>query len=136
VRTVPSAPTFRVGDLVTVEVRLENGTNVGSVPFHLRYNPQILQYEAPAIEGPYLRQDGASTVFLANDASGGGEVVVGLSRMGGGAGVSGSGSLATFSFRATAPGRGALAFTAASVKDPQARNLPASFIGGSIAVTP
>jgi hypothetical protein len=29
-----------------------------------------------------------------------------------------------------------LTFTAASVKDPQARNLPASFVGGSIGINP
>jgi len=136
VRVVPSSPTYRVGDLVTLEVRIENGTNVGSVPFHLRYNPQMLQFQSPAQEGPFLASDGTSTVFLANDSGAGGEVVVGLSRMGGGTGVEGSGPLATFTFRATAPGRVPLTFTAASVKDPQARNMPASFVGGSIAIVP
>jgi hypothetical protein len=42
VRLVPSAPSFRVGDRLNVEIRIENATNVGSVPFHLRYNRQVL----------------------------------------------------------------------------------------------
>jgi general secretion pathway protein D len=136
VRMVPSSPSYRVGDAVVVEVRIENGTNVGSVPFHLRYNPQVLMFVPPAAEGPYLGQDGTGTVFLANDVAGGGNVVVGVSRMGGGEGVSGSGTVATFSFQAVAPGDCGFAFAAASVKDPLARNLPASFLSATVQVAP
>jgi general secretion pathway protein D len=136
VRVVPSSPTFRVGDTVVLEVRMENGTNVGSVPFHLRYNTQLLQYVDPASEGPLLGSDGTGTLFLARDSSGGGEIVVGLSRMGGGVGVNGSGSLGTFTFRAVKPGRAVFTFSGASVKDPQARNLPASFVSATVGIEP
>ena len=133
VRVVPSAPNYRVGDTVVIEVRIENGTNVGSVPFHLRYSGQTIQFVEPATEGPLLGSDGTGTLFLARDSSGG-ELVVGLSRMGGGSGITGSGTLATFSFRALAKGRTVFQFTGASVKDPQARNLPASFLGATIGI--
>ncbi len=135
VRLVPSAPSYRVGDRLTVEVRIENATNVGSVPFHLRYNRQVLEFIPPADQGPFLRSDGANTVFLAND-SGGGEVVVGLSRLGGGDGMSGAGTLATFQFQAINPGDCGFGWTSASVKDPQARNVPASFLTAPVAVGP
>jgi len=136
VRAVPSAPAYRAGDTIVIEVRLENGSNVGSVPFHLRYNPQLVQFIPPASEGSFLGGDGTGTIFLANDSSQGGEVVVGLSRMGGGAGASGSGTLATFTFKALKGPRVAFAFSGASVKDPQARNLPASFVSASVVVEP
>ena len=106
VRLVPSAPSFRVGDRVTVEVRIENATNVGSVPYHLRYNrTAVLEYVPPANQGPFLNSDGTNTVFLANDAPGGGEIIVGLSRLGGGDGMSGSGTLGVVPVSGHSPGR-------------------------------
>jgi len=125
-----------VGDRIVVEVRIENAQNVGSVPFHLRYNRQALEWIPPGTEGPFLGSDGVGTVFLANDAAGGGEVVVGLSRMGGGTGVSGAGSLAVFQFQAINPGDCGFAFVGASVKDPQARNVPATFLSAAAQVQP
>ncbi len=136
VRLVPSAPSFRVGDRVIVEVRIESATNVGSVPFHLRYNRQVLEFVPPANQGPFLNSDGANSVFLATDSAGGGEVVVGLSRLGGGDGMSGAGTLATFQFQAINPGDCGFAWIGASVKDPQARNLLASFLASPVAVEP
>jgi general secretion pathway protein D len=125
VRVVPTRTAYAVGETVAVDIVIENGANVGSVPFHLRFNAQALQYVPPATEGPFLRNDGTNTVFLSNDA--GGEIVVGLSRLGGGEGASGTGVLAHFEFLAVAAGDAGFAFTGASVKDPQARNLPAAF---------
>jgi len=136
VRLVPSLTSYRVGDRVSIEVRIENATNVGSVPFHLRYNRQVLEFVPPAIQGPFLNSDGANSVFLATDSGGGGEVVVGLSRLGGGEGVSGAGTLATFQFQAINPGDSGFAWVGASVKDPQARNLPANFLLSPVAVGP
>jgi hypothetical protein len=136
VRLVPSAPTFRVGDRVLVEVRIENATNVGSVPFHLRYNRQVLEFVPPATQGTFLNSDGANSVFLATESGAGGEVVVGLSRLGGGDGMAGSGTLATFEFQAINPGECGFGWTGASVKDPQARNLPATFLTAPVTVGP
>jgi hypothetical protein len=133
---VPSATSYRVGDTVVLQVVIENAAQVASTPFHLRYNSDVLQFLPPGIEGPFMGADGANTVFLAGDLGRGGEVVVGLSRMGGSEGASGSGTLATFQFQAINVGDCGFAFTAASVKDPQARNLPASFIPASVRVEP
>jgi hypothetical protein len=136
VRLIPSAPSYKVGDRVVVEVRIENAQGVGSVPFHLRYNRQAMEFVPPGIQGPFLGSDGAGTVFLANDAAGGGEVVVGLSRMGGGEGINGAGVLATFQFQAMNPGDCGFAFTGASVKDTQAKNLPSMFLTAAVQVGP
>ncbi|NIM61142.1 MAG: hypothetical protein GTO30_05630, partial [Acidobacteria bacterium] len=62
----------------------------------------VLQFISPAAEGPLMRSDGANTVFLATPTGGGGELVVGLSRMGAGQGVTGTGTLAVFQFQAIA----------------------------------
>ena len=134
VRIVPSAPSYHIGDRVVVEVRIDNATNVGSVPFHLKYNRQVLEFVPPAVQGPFLNADGANTVFLANDN--GGEIVVGLSRLGSGEGMTGGGTLATFQFQAINAGDCGFAWNGASVKDPQARNLPASFLTAPVSVEP
>ncbi len=136
VSLIPSSTTYRVGDTVVVDVVMSNANNVGSTPFHLRYNPQVLQFISPAAEGPLMRSDGANTVFLATPTGGGGELVVGLSRMGAGQGVSGTGSLATFQFQAIGAGDCGFAFTGAAIKDPQARNLPAAFNTAAVRVEP
>jgi len=136
VRLVPSTTSPRVGDRIFVEVRIENATNVGSVPFHLKYNRQVLEFVPPATQGPFLNSDGANSVFLATDSTGGGEVVVGLSRLGGGDGMSGAGTLATFQFQAINPGDAGFAWVGASVKDPQARNVNATFLLSPVAVEP
>jgi general secretion pathway protein D len=127
IQMVPSKSVYTVGEPVVVQIVVDNAHNVGSTPFHLRYNKEVLQYIPPGAEGPFMKSDGANTVFLATDIAGGGEVVVGLSRLGAGEGAYGSGILATFQFQAINPGECGFAFTGASVKDPQARNLPAAF---------
>jgi general secretion pathway protein D len=127
VQLIPSSNNFQVGAVVVAQVTIDNAQNVGSVPFHLRYNKEVLQFMPPATQGPFMTQGGAEPVFLASDTGGGGEIVIGLSRMGPGAGASGSGVLAIFQFQAISPGNCGFAFTGASVKDPQARDLPAAF---------
>ena len=134
VRLAPSSPAVQVGDIFVVQVILDNGNNIGSVPFHLRYNRPVVEFLPPASEGDLLSQDGSNVVFIANDTASGGEIVVGYSRMGGETGITGSGVLATFQFRAINPGDAGFQFTGASVKDPQARNLPAAFQPAAVVV--
>ena len=136
VQLIPSASAVSVGEVLTVQVMVNNASNVGSVPFHLRYDKNVLQFQPGAQEGPFMNADGANTVFLANDIGGGGEVVVGLSRLGSAQGASGGGVLASFQFLTINPGNSGFTFTGASVKDPQARNLPASFNAGQVQVQP
>ena len=114
------------GETLTLQVQIIGGQNVGSAPFHLRFNPAVLEFVG-AVEGDFLRQDGSPTTFVANEVQGAGEVVVGASRVGSAQGASGSGILATFQFRAKGPGACTFSFTGATVRDPNANNLPCSF---------
>ena len=134
VRLAPSKATYAVGETVVVQVVIDNANNVGSTPFHLRYNSKTLQFLPPGAEGPFMESDGIDAVFLSSDTGGGGEIVVGLSRMGAAEGISGAGTLAVFQFQAIAPGDCGFAFTGASVKDPQARNVPAAFNTAAVRV--
>jgi hypothetical protein len=126
VRLIPFATQYNDGDTVVASILIEEANDVGSVAFHLRYDNDVLRFLPPAIEGPFMSEDGADTVFLASDQGSGGELVVGLSRLGG-AGAHGTGVLATFEFEAIGPGLSEFEFVAASVKDPSAQYLPSVF---------
>ena len=135
VQLVPSQPSYRVGDTVVVDVVVENGENIGSAPFHLRYDRGVLEYLG-ATEGNMLNNDGQGTIFLARDAQGGGEVVIGLSRMGSGNGANGSGTLAQIQFQAMNEGPCGFVFNRAALKDPQAQTLQAVFMAPPVEVAP
>jgi hypothetical protein len=135
VALMPSRSDYRVGETVTVEVVVDNAENVGSVPFHLLYDQGVLKFEPPGVEGPWLGSDGVETIFLAVEASSGGELVIGASRLAE-RGIDGSGRLATFRFLAIGEGSSLFRFTSASVMDPSARNLPAQFRTNQVRIGP
>jgi len=138
VSAIPHSGSGPPGELIPVEIRISNANNVGSVPFHLRYDPAVLRLNAaPRSErGPFLSADGADAQFLVAAGPAGNEVIVGLSLMGAKAGASGDGVLATIYFVSVAPGTSKLEFTHASVRDPSARMMPATFLPASITVAP
>jgi hypothetical protein len=119
----------KVGDKISVQVQISQATRVGSVPFHVAYDPKILQFVS-GTEGGFLKSDGASTVYN-SQASTVSEVFVALARIGVPSGAAGGGILCTLEFQAIAPGSSSLSFTEASVLDPQGQPLPAQFSGGA-----
>ena len=128
VRLVPAKSVYATEETVVVQVVIDNAWNVGSTPFHLRYDPAVLELRPPPVEGPFMSADGADTVFLwGSDPDHEGELVIGLSRLAAPQGAAGAGTLVVFEFQAVAGGNAGFAFTAASVKDPQAQNMPAAF---------
>lgn len=126
VQMSPSSRKAGVGQTLTVRVRISNGADVGSVPFHVVYNPQVLEFESGE-EGSFLNRDSAKTAFFAAPMSSPGEIVVGLSRLGSGEGANGGGVLCLLRFRVLARGDAGLAFQKASVKDPRNKILAGDF---------
>jgi hypothetical protein len=134
VRLVPAAVTYGVGESVMVEARIDNGTNVGSITFRLRFDSDVLEY-IRGVEGTFMNSDGSRTLFLASPTAGD-EITVALSRLDRNQGASGSGLIVTLEFHAVALGDAGFAITAGQVKDPQARNLPAVFRSVPVLVVP
>jgi len=130
-----------VGSNVVVTVRIQNARDVASVPFTLRFDPDILEFVAgAAVEGDFLRQDRNGTVFLAAQGAADGSppdgmaaVVVGASRLGS-SGASGGGTLCRLVFRAKTAGTTPLEFSRARVLDPSAASLPSRFTGATVVV--
>src|SRR5207248_171822 len=99
-----------VGKHVSITVRVANGADLGSVPFHVVYDPKVVRFQS-GVEGTFLKAGGRETAFFATPATSGNEVVVGLSRLGRGNGAGGKGNLCTLTFEAIGPGEAHLAFS-------------------------
>lgn len=128
---VPSAVRVAVGDPLSIHVEIVGAADVGSVPFHVVYDPAVLRFEGGR-EGTFLKGDGRSTAFFAAPMSDGSEAVIGLSRLGAGDGIGGGGELCTLNFTAVGPGDAGLAFTRAHVRDSANRIVPAAFLPASV----
>jgi len=133
VRARPTSSVFAVDDVVPVVVEILEGTDVGHVPFHLAFDPRVLRFEG-GDEGDFLRTDGSPTVFYATNASSGDAVVVGLSRLGHGPGIDGSGALCVLNFVAIGTGTTQLRFKLAAVKNSGNAPMPSAFESGSVSV--
>jgi len=130
----PSYLTATLGTNFTVDVVINGGAGVGSVPFHLAFDPNVLEFMGAGSTSPFLSQDGTPVFVLATIGSGGREVIVGLSRQGSRPGVTGSGTLIQITFRPKKPGTTSLSFTDLSVLDPQAQPLPSEKLGMTVVV--
>ncbi len=122
-----------VGDRVSLHVVIQGALDVGSVPFHLVFNPAVLRFEGSE-QGPFLGSDGRQTAYLASTTSSGDTVVVGLSRLGPGNGISGDGELCVLRFTAVGSGYAVLAFAHEKVRDSSNRIVPGVFQNASVTV--
>src|SRR5262245_18895303 len=108
----------------SVTVNITTESLVGSVPFHLRFDPQYLDFVKYVPGSPFLSQDGASPFVLATLNWSKTEVVVGLSREGSKPGVTGQGILIELTFSAKKSGTTQINFSDLAVLDPTAQRLP------------
>lgn len=96
-----SDSTPQYGDTVCVQVDVADVTDLYAASFDVNYNPAVLDYTGTT-EGTFLSADGQVTTTLQASVLDGdestGQIVVGLSRLGEVAGVTGSGNLATLCF--------------------------------------
>jgi len=119
----PSQSTTQVGQQLTVQVSVANAINLFGAPFYLIYDPSRLDVVG-ATEGGFLKSDGQSTVFLNSIDAQRGQVIIGLSRLGPVAGVSGSGNLAAITFRAKAAGTVTFTLQNVDFRDPGLAQIP------------
>jgi hypothetical protein len=123
---VPSAAQVVVGTRLSIRIEIIGAANVGSVPFHVIYNPAVLRFEKGE-EGRFMQGGGRATAFFAAPMSNGNEMAVGLSRLGPGGGIEGAGDLCTLDFAVVGPGDAGLAFARAQVRDSLNRIIQAVF---------
>ena len=91
----------RVGTTFTVQLTMQAGEPVTSVPMAIGYDARLLEVTAVA-EGDLLRQGGGRTTFSSRVDRGSGQVFATVTRADAG-GATGAGSLMSVTFRAIAP---------------------------------
>jgi hypothetical protein len=111
-----------VDDLITYAVVVENAQAVAHAPLRLSFDPGVLAF-VEAGEGDFLSPDGAGLQFLASEADTPGLVDIALSRLGAGAGITGSGTLCTVTFRIVGNGMSSIAMSGSRLLDASSRPL-------------
>jgi general secretion pathway protein D len=105
------APTgIKVGQQFSIDAKISLVQNLAGTPFILKYDPNGVEFVS-AVEGTFLNQDGKPTNFSASPDAAGGTVTVTMARTAGSRGVSGGGTLATFTFKAKKQGQANFEFS-------------------------
>jgi general secretion pathway protein D len=131
----PSYKVYGTGAQFTVSVAINGASNVGSVPFHLVFDPSFVEFVGAPNASPFLSQDGTAVFVLTTLTAQKREVIVGLSRQGSRPGANGQGTLIEMTFRTLAKtGTTRIDFSDISVLDPQAQPLPFEKIGMDVVI--
>ena len=125
--------TGSAGTRLEVEVRAEEVSGVFGLAFDLVFPAQLLNFQGFG-EGDFLGADGAQTSLQVSD-TGSGRLIVGATRLGRVGAMTGSGSIVTFVFQATAVGNGALSFQSNEAIGGVGEEVTLTWTGGTVRVT-
>ncbi|MGC9348926.1 MAG: cohesin domain-containing protein, partial [Anaerolineae bacterium] len=139
VKLSPSAASVNVGDTVVVNVTIENVSNLFGAEFHINFDTAYLEVvdadsgtEGVQIGlGDFLSPDFIAT-NTANNTTG--VIDFGVAQMAPHGAVSGSGTLATITFRGKAGGTANVIFTSVLLSDPGGTEIPSSAQNGTVTV--
>ncbi len=130
----PDRPAVSRGETISVRVVLSGARDVTGVPFHIQFDPSVLEYVG-ARTGPALNGRSLQPIFLASVNPGTpGDLAVGLSLVRSSGTFNGSGAIVLIDFRALAPGRSDLLFDRASVRGAASEPLAAEITGSTAEV--
>lgn len=119
-----------------VVIGLTTTPGIYGIKFDVVFDPAVIAFDPPAIEGTFLNQDGGSTVLEAGIESGDpGRVVVALTRQGAVAGVGSTGAkttVVTLPFTGLAAGTTSLAFENGEAVDAALAPIPAIQFGPAV----
>jgi len=129
-------------DSITVAVHLGGPTtssDIYGLKFDLVFDPTVLQFEPPAMEGSFLNRDGAATILQAGILLGEpGRLIVAITRQGAPAGLQAAGTdqvVMTLLFRGVTPGSTTLVFENAAVIDSNLQTIQAIGFGAPLTLT-
>jgi hypothetical protein len=123
-------------DSITISVHLGGPTTSSSIyglKFDLVFDPSVVQFEPPAMEGGFLKKDGAATIMqVGPDPGNPGRLIVAITRQGAVGGLPASSAdqtVITLLFRGVATGSTAITFENAAVVDPSLQTIPSIAFG-------
>jgi len=129
---VPPVVNQAVGSTFQVAVLANNAHDLFSVPLQLQFDPKVLSL-VDVDSGVLLSQDGQAVALVHRD-EGNGLVTVSASRPPGTVGVTGQGTVVTFTFKAVAAGDSALTLVKVGAKDSKQTSLPVVGAPGTVHV--
>lgn len=121
-----------VGSTFPLNVVLNGGQDIFSVPLQVSYDPKLLQL-VNVSNGPFLSQDGQPVALVHRDDPAAGVLQVTATRPPSSGGASGQGTVLTLTFMAKAPGQSNVAVARPSPRNSAGQTIPAS--GGQASVT-
>jgi general secretion pathway protein D len=122
---IPSNATQSIGNTFQEQVMLTGGHDVYSSPLQVQYDAKRLQL-INVDEGDLLGRDGQAVALVHRDDPINGIATISTSRPPGVAGITGSGTLCTLTFKATAAGDAAMSITRPVIRDSKQQPLPAT----------
>jgi general secretion pathway protein D len=128
----PAVNNQPAGSTFQVSVRLANANDLFSVPLQVQFNSQVLSL-VNVDAGDLLSKDGQGVALVHRD-EGNGAVTISATRPPGVAGVSGSGTVCTLTFKAIAPGDSPVQLVRIGAKDSKQNSLPAVSTQASVHV--
>ncbi len=118
------------GGTFAMNVTLNGGQNVFTVPVQISYDPKVMQFVNVSNAGA-LSKDGAAVALVHRDDAEKGTLQVSLMRPPGSSGISPAGPLFTLTFVAKAAGQGTVTVGKSTLRDP---NMAAMEASGSQAI--
>ncbi|HVN07251.1 MAG TPA: cohesin domain-containing protein [Bryobacteraceae bacterium] len=100
---MPGQASPAMGATFSVSLAVANATDLFSAPLQIKFDPKILKLN-DVTQGSLMSSDGQQVSFTKNIQNDTGEASITLNRLPGTGGVTGSGTLVTLSFTATARG--------------------------------
>jgi general secretion pathway protein D len=127
----PPAITQPTGSTFTVNVMLNGGQNVYSVPLQLSFDSKMLQV-VNVSNGTLLSQDGQIVTVTHREDDG--TMQVTATRPPGATGITGQGSVVTLTFMAKAPGQGSLTIARGGARDPAMQAMPVNGAAATVTI--
>jgi hypothetical protein len=116
-----------------LQLRATQVTDLYGVAFDLTYPTALLDWTS-STEGSFLGAPGGGQTSLQVVEASPGRLVVGLTRLGGVSGATGSGDLLTLTFSAVGAGSQPIAFAQNTAYDSAGQARPLTWVGGSVSV--
>jgi general secretion pathway protein D len=111
-----SAAEMAMDGTVTVNVQIDNVTELFSAPMRIKYDNKVLKL-VEINRGDFLSGDGQQVTFSQTKAEQAGAAIIGMNRVPGAGGISGSGNLVTLKFQAIGKGVSAISFEDLTLRD-------------------
>jgi hypothetical protein len=133
VSLVTSKASLAVGDSLTVTVNVRTSDRVTSLPFHLMFDPAVLEFSGGATD-PSLGSRLQPVLLASVSPNRPGDLAVGLSFIESAGAFKGTGGVVVLHFRAIGSGDSDLEFSRASLRGATSEPLPAEFHNTRVSV--